>query len=174
MWFWYFSSNVLLLNMNNLFRISPFHYTSTKSWRGYIFTAVCLCVCLSVCVSCSACEQNSSQTDAPIWMRFLLNGCLPHWLDPIEIGEHGSKVKVTVTQYPFFYNSLSTSLLYISALLCLIKLKFGMSLRYALWRFVLEFQKNRMDYVSFLQTFFNISISIETTIFILGTNIQQH
>ena len=24
-------------------------YTSTKSWRGYIFTAVCLCVCVSVC-----------------------------------------------------------------------------------------------------------------------------
>ena len=27
------------------------HYTSTKSWRGYIFTAVCLCVCLCVCLS---------------------------------------------------------------------------------------------------------------------------
>ena len=26
-------------------------YTSTKSWRGYIFTSVCLCVCLSVCLS---------------------------------------------------------------------------------------------------------------------------
>ena len=26
-------------------------YTSTKSWRGYVFTSVCLCVCLSVCVS---------------------------------------------------------------------------------------------------------------------------
>ena len=28
-------------------------YTSTKSWRGYIFTTVCLCVC--VCVSVSVC-----------------------------------------------------------------------------------------------------------------------
>ena len=30
---------------------TPACYTSTKSWRGYIFTAVCLCVsvCLSVC-----------------------------------------------------------------------------------------------------------------------------
>ena len=27
------------------------YYTSTKSWRGYIFTSVCLCVCLSVCLS---------------------------------------------------------------------------------------------------------------------------
>ena len=26
-------------------------YTSTKSWRGYIFTSVCVCVCLSVCMS---------------------------------------------------------------------------------------------------------------------------
>ena len=28
-------------------------YTSSKSWRGYIFTAVCLCVCvcLSVCLA---------------------------------------------------------------------------------------------------------------------------
>ena len=30
-------------------------YTSTKSWRGYIFTAVCLCVC----VACYSCKQNS-------------------------------------------------------------------------------------------------------------------
>ena len=27
------------------------NYTSTKSWRGNIFTALCLCVCLCVCVS---------------------------------------------------------------------------------------------------------------------------
>ena len=47
--------------------------------------------------------------------------------DPIEIGDLGSKV--TVTQYPvFLHNSLLTSLLYILALLCLIKLKFGMPL----------------------------------------------
>ena len=58
-------------------------YTSTKSWRGYIFTAVCLCVCLSVClcVRLNSCEQNSSQTDEPIWTRFSLNGCLKHWLN---------------------------------------------------------------------------------------------
>ena len=49
------------------------YYTSMKSWRGYIFTADCLCVCLSVCVSGSACEQNSSRTDEPIWTRFSLN-----------------------------------------------------------------------------------------------------
>ena len=35
---------------------------------------------------------------------------LTHWLEPIEIVDLGSKVKVTVTQYPFLlYNSLLTS-----------------------------------------------------------------
>ena len=60
-------------------------YTSTKSWRGYIFTPVCLCVCVYVfvclCVRIS-CEQNSSRTDTPIWTQFLLNGSLQHWLGP--------------------------------------------------------------------------------------------
>ena len=57
-------------------------YTSTKSWRGYIFTAVCLCVCVCVWVCVFVCEQNSSRMDASLWTRFLLNGCLPHWLIP--------------------------------------------------------------------------------------------
>ena len=35
--------NVNIKHWNN-------NYTSTKSWRGYIFTAVCLRVCLSVCL----------------------------------------------------------------------------------------------------------------------------
>ena len=39
-----------------------------------------LSVCLSVCVC--VCEQNSSRTNAPIWMRFSLNSCLLHWLKP--------------------------------------------------------------------------------------------
>ena len=63
----------------------PNYYTSTKSWRGYIFTSVCLCVCVSVCVSNFSCEQNSSQTDAQIWTRFSLNGCFLHWLKPYWI-----------------------------------------------------------------------------------------
>ena len=49
-----------------------FFSISTKSWRDYIFIAVCLCMCesscMSVCVSVS--EQNFSRTDAPIWTRF--------------------------------------------------------------------------------------------------------
>ena len=65
--------------------------------------------------------------------------------DPIEIGDLGSKVKVTVTQYPFFlHNSLLTSLLCISALLCSIIMKFDLSLRYTIGQFLLKFHKHRM------------------------------
>ena len=114
-------------------------YTSTKSWRGYIFTAVCLCVCLSVCVSGSSCEQNSSRTDESIWTRFSLNGCLPHWLEPYWNWWPWIK-----GQGHLLHNSLLTSLLYISALLRSIKMKFNRSLRYTLGRFVFKFYKNRM------------------------------
>ena len=66
--------------------------------------------------------------------------------DPIEIGDSGSKVKVTVTQYPFFiHNSLFTFLLCILVLLYLMKMKFGMSLRHSLGRFMFEFHKNQTD-----------------------------
>ena len=37
---------------------SKLYYTSTKSWRGYIFTSVCLCVCVSVCVSVCLCVRH--------------------------------------------------------------------------------------------------------------------
>ena len=47
---------------------------------------MCVCVCVMVCVWWCVCvsvsEQNSSRTEAPIWTRFLLNGCLLHWLGP--------------------------------------------------------------------------------------------
>ena len=80
----YTTGTFLLIKQNFFVPIKLTHLlffnTSTKSLRGYIFTTVCLCVCLSICLSGSACEQNSSQTDEPIWTRFSLNGCLPHWL----------------------------------------------------------------------------------------------
>ena len=40
-------------------------YTSTKSWRGYIFTAVCLCERLSIYVCDRLC----------LWTKFQPNGC---------------------------------------------------------------------------------------------------
>ena len=45
------------------------NYTSTKSWRGYIFTAVCLCVCVCVCVSVSVCFRHF------LWTKFQQNSC---------------------------------------------------------------------------------------------------
>ena len=44
----------------------------------------------------------------------------------------------------FLHNSLITSLLCISALLCPVIMKFGMSLRYTLGWFVVKFHKNRL------------------------------
>ena len=66
-------------------------------------------------------------------------------MNPIETCDFGSKIKVTVTQYPLFLqNSLLTSVLYITAHLCSIKLNFDMPLKYALSRYVVEFHKNQM------------------------------
>ena len=76
------------------------NYISTKSWRGYIFTAVCLCVCLCVCVSvCPALLMNKILAE-----RMNRFGCGFRKMaasrtgsDSIEFGDLGSKVKVTVT-----------------------------------------------------------------------------
>ena len=140
-------------------------YTSTKSWRGYIFIAVCLCVCL--CVR-NSCEQNSSRTDAPILTRFLLNGCLQHWHGPnwnwwpwVKGQGHSDAISF------FLYNSLLTSLL-------------GMRLRRALSRFGVEFHKNQIwddaRVTSFKFSPLNCQHlnSAELTNFFFGTDIQQH
>ena len=96
--------------------------------------------------------------------------------DPIEIGDLGSKVKITVTQYPFFlHNSLLTSLLEFSALLCPIE-----SNTYAYSRFAFNFDINYIKFVmmslwrysSFLQTIVYVSNFNEPTDFIHGTNIH--
>ena len=131
-----------------------------------------MCVCLIF-----ACEQNSSQTDALIWTRFSLNACLLHWCE--SFWNWWPWVKGQGLR-----NSLLTSLLWISALLCPIEVKFGLSLRYDLYRFVFEFHKNQTDddviwtllgrHLSFLQTIVHISNYIDYTNFILGTNTQQH
>ena len=92
-----------------------FYYTFMKSWKGYIFTPVCLCVCLSVCQ-----WKNSSQKDALILTWLSLNDCLQHALawTLLKFGDLWSKVKVKVTQYPFsLHNSLITSLQQICAIL---------------------------------------------------------
>ena len=126
--------------------------TPPKKCGGVIFslTAVCLCVCLSVCLSVQHCLWTKSQRkrmSSPIWTRFSLNGCLPHWLKPYRYWWPLVKGQGQWRNSHFFlHNSLLISLLCISALLCSIKMKFGMSLRYTLGRFVFKLHKTRMDY----------------------------
>ena len=137
-------------------------YTSKKSWRGYIFTAVCLCVCvcLSVCVSvCLALLVNKIPVKRMyrFGRGFLYMAAYNTDSNPVEIGDLGSKVKVTVTQglYPFFlHNSLLTSLFCISALLCLIIMKFSlMSLRYSVIMTLFMFSPNNCLYQDFYWTY---------------------
>ena len=141
----------LLLHLHEIVKGLYFQYS--LSVCVCVCVSVSECVCLCVWANLSVSEQNSSWTEAPIWTRFLLNGCLPNVSDLIEIGDLGSKVKVTVTNYPFFlHNSLLISLLGISVFLCLIKMKFSLSLRYALCRFVWWTMTSLGPHVSFLLT----------------------
>ena len=81
------------------FNMRGFFFTPPQNHGGVIFSLqfVCVSVCVSVYVSGTSCEQNASQSDALIWTQFLLNGCFPNGSDPIEFGDLGFKVKVTVT-----------------------------------------------------------------------------
>ena len=85
------------------------NYTSTKSCGGNVLTSICVCVCVYVCVCVCVCvwlsvclyicEQNADRTDAPIWTQFSLNGrSYSTGSNPFEIGNLGSKVKVTVIE----------------------------------------------------------------------------
>ena len=56
--------------------------TPPRNRGGVIFSLQFVCVSVCVCVRLFSCEQNSSQTIAPIWMRFSLNSCLLHGLRP--------------------------------------------------------------------------------------------
>ena len=64
-------SDKYVLNLFNLYSLlfAYTYYTSTKSWRGYIFTAVCLCVCVCVCLSVCLCIRHF------LWTKFQPNGC---------------------------------------------------------------------------------------------------
>ena len=108
-------------------------YTSTKSWRGYIFTAVCLCVCLSVCVCvCPALFlwtkfQPNGYTDLDAVFAKQLHSTLARTL--LKLVTLGQRSRSKQSSF-FLHNSLLTFLLYISAVVCLF------NLWYALCRFV--------------------------------------
>ena len=156
-----------MLHLHKIMEGLYFHYSLSVC-------RVCVCVCLIV-----ACGQNSSQTDVSTWTQFSLNGCLPHLLGlywnwwPCVKGQGHSDVI-----FFFLHDSLLISLLCISALLCLIEKKFGMSIRYALGRLnfikIEQMMTSLWCHLRFLQTISHISYSIEHTNFILDTNTQQH
>ena len=88
---------ISVIYMSLLCKKQGHNYTSTKSWRGYIFIAVCLSVCVLTKFQPNGCTDSDT-----VFAKWLLT--------PFEIGDLGSKVKVTVTQYPFFLHiSLLTS-----------------------------------------------------------------
>ena len=67
-------------------------FTAPRNRGGVIFSLQTVCL--------SGSEQNSSQPDGSIWTRFFAKWLLTVYrtgLDPIEFGDLGSKVKVTVT-----------------------------------------------------------------------------
>ena len=124
-----------------------FFYTSTKSWRGYIFTSVCLCVCVSVCVCVRhflwTKFQPNGWTDLDaVFSNWLLSALARTLLNLVTL-DQTSRSQWRNTNF-FIHNSLLISLPCISALLCLIKMKFGISLWYTLGRFVFKFHKIRI------------------------------
>ena len=142
---------ILFLHFLSVFSIiCSLFFTPPRNRGGVIFLLqfVCVSVCLSVCVCARLffCEQNSSRMDTPIWTRFSQNNCFLHWLGPYWIlwpwvkGQgHNDVISI------FIHYSLLTSLPCISTLFRLIKMKFDMSLRYTLGRFVFKFHKIRME-----------------------------
>ena len=100
--------------------------------------SVCVCVCLTLLVN----KIPAERMDAAFAKR-LLTALARTLLKLVTLGQRSRSQGLNI--HFFLHDSLLISLSYISALLCLIKLKFCMTLRYTLCRFVFEFHKNQMD-----------------------------
>ena len=105
-----------------------------------------LSVCLSVCLCVRLCLRTKFQPNGctdleAVFVKRLLRILAQTLLKLVILGQ---RLRFTVAKDSFFlHNSLSTSLLCISALLWAIKLKFGMLLRHTHGRFVFKSYKNR-------------------------------
>ena len=119
---------------------------------------VCVPVYLFVCVSVRLC----------LWTKFQSNECTDlnvvfakQVLSTLKLLILGQRSKSQwLTTHFFLHNSLLASLLYISPLLSLIKLKFGMPLWYALADLYLNFTKTKWVMMS-------LSLSLEAFPFTL-------
>ena len=105
-----------------------------KSWRGYIFTAVCLCVCPAMLVNKIPAKRMNR-----FGRGFALTALARTLLKFVTLGQR-ARSKWRNTNF-FLHNSLLTPLLCISALLYTIEMKFFVSLKYSLGRFVFKFHK---------------------------------
>ena len=119
-----------------------FFHTSKKSWRGYIFIADCLSLCVCVCVCVCVCQWTKFQPNGctnldAVFSKLLRIALSQTLLKLLTLGQrsrshrHGGVISI------FLHNSLLISLRWISALLCPIKLKLCLLLRYVLGRFIM-------------------------------------
>ena len=120
------------LSKQFLFSVDINYYISTKAWRGSIFTAVCLCVRL--CLWTKFLGQPNRWTDLDaVFAKRLISTLARTLLKLVTLGQRSRSQWLKIH---FFFIILLTSLMYISALVCLTNLKFDMTLWYALCRFV--------------------------------------
>ena len=82
--------------------------------RLYFYFSLSLCVCMCVCVCVCVRLPFVNKIPADWMLRFERGFCytVAYYTDsdPFEVGDLGSKVMVTVAQYPFFlHKSLLTS-----------------------------------------------------------------
>ena len=133
--------------------------------------SVCVCVCVRLCLWLKLRPNGCTDLDA-VFAKQLLSTLAQTLIKFVTLGQRPRSQWIKI--------HFLTSLSYISALVHLIKLKFGLPLWYALCRFVVEFYKNQMG-DDVIVTSFQFSPykcpyfkSTEPTNFIFGTNIQQH
>ena len=121
-----------------------FFFTLPQNRGGVIFLLqfVCVSVCVSLYVSVRLCLwikfQPNERTDLD---QIFAKGLLTTLAQTLFKGQgHNDAIPI------FLHNTLLTSLLCISALLCLIEMKFGMSLRYNLGQFMFKFNRKKIEW----------------------------
>ena len=112
-----------------------FFLTPTRNRGGVIFSLQFVCVSVCVCVWVSDVflltkfKPNGYTDFDAVFAKWLLTALAQPLLKLVILGQ---KSRSQWRNTHFFHNSLLISLLFISALVCTIKMKFGMSLRYTL------------------------------------------
>ena len=124
------------------------NHTPPRNRGGVVFSLqfVSVCVCDGVCACLMfPCEQYSSRTDVPIWTRFSLNCCLPHWLKTLKLVTLSQSSRLRRRKTHFFFIILCY-IPYRLSQLSYVRSKWNSRCRWdTLGRFFLKFHENRMD-----------------------------